>query len=96
MSPNESTTICVIPAGHMMGFEIAGAPAGQGMLDIPWLLGQLRAAGRDPNAQYAASITPDVAAIILAPEGAARLTASLRLLPLLPLRSLVPLRRQLR
>ena len=37
-------------AGHMMGFEITGAPAGQGMLDIPWLLRQLRAAGRDPNA----------------------------------------------
>jgi len=37
-------------AGHMMGFEITGAPAGQGMLDIPWLLRHLRAAGRDPNA----------------------------------------------
>lgn len=37
-------------AGHMMGFEITGAPAGQGMLDIPRLLCQLRAAGRDPNA----------------------------------------------
>jgi sugar phosphate isomerase/epimerase len=37
-------------AWHMMGFEIAGAPAGRGMLDIPWLLAELRAAGRDPNA----------------------------------------------
>ena len=37
-------------AGHMMGFEIAGVPAGQGMLDIPWLLDALRTAGRDPNA----------------------------------------------
>ena len=37
-------------AGHMMGFEITGTPAGQGMLDIPWLLDTLRAAGRDPNA----------------------------------------------
>jgi sugar phosphate isomerase/epimerase len=37
-------------AGHMMGFEITGAPAGQGMLDIPWLLESLRAAGRNPNA----------------------------------------------
>lgn len=37
-------------ASHMMGFEITGAPAGQGQLNIPWLLQQLRAAGRDPNA----------------------------------------------
>ena len=37
-------------AGHMMGFDVTGAPAGQGMLDIPWLLGELRAAGRNPNA----------------------------------------------
>ena len=37
-------------ASHMMGFEIIGTPAGQGRLDIPWLLAQLRAAGRDPNA----------------------------------------------
>jgi sugar phosphate isomerase/epimerase len=37
-------------APHMMGFEIAGTPAGQGMLDLPWLLSRLRSAGRDPNA----------------------------------------------
>ena len=37
-------------ANHQMGFVIEGAPAGQGRLDIPWLLGKLRAAGRDPNA----------------------------------------------
>jgi sugar phosphate isomerase/epimerase len=35
---------------HMMGFTVEGTPAGQGQLDIPWLLGCLRAAGRDPNA----------------------------------------------
>lgn len=35
---------------HMMGFTVEGAPAGQGQLDIPWLLGRLRAEGRDPNA----------------------------------------------
>ncbi len=28
-------------AGHAMGFEITGRPTGQGMLDIPWLLGRL-------------------------------------------------------
>jgi sugar phosphate isomerase/epimerase len=34
----------------MMGFEITGAPAGQGRLDIPGLLATIRASGRDPNA----------------------------------------------
>jgi sugar phosphate isomerase/epimerase len=33
---------------HNMGFVIEGTPAGQGMLDLPWLLGQL--VGRDCNA----------------------------------------------
>lgn len=33
-----------------MGFIIEGRPAGQGQLDIPWLLDALRAAGRHPNA----------------------------------------------
>lgn len=34
----------------MMGFTIEGRPAGRGRLNTPWLLEQLRAAGRDPNA----------------------------------------------
>ena len=34
---------------HAQGFTIEGRPAGHGMLDIPWLLGRLRALGRDPN-----------------------------------------------
>jgi 3-oxoisoapionate decarboxylase len=34
----------------MMGFEITGAPAGKGRLDIPALLAKLRAHGRNPNA----------------------------------------------
>lgn len=33
-----------------MGFTVNGCAAGQGRLDVPWLLGQLRAAGRDVNA----------------------------------------------
>jgi sugar phosphate isomerase/epimerase len=37
-------------AGHAMGFEITGRPAGKGMLDIPWLLDQLTRAQRDYNA----------------------------------------------
>jgi sugar phosphate isomerase/epimerase len=36
-------------AWHTMGFEIIGAPAGSGRLDIPWLLSELRKAGRDLN-----------------------------------------------
>lgn len=36
-------------ACHMMGFTVTGTPAGEGALDIPWLLGELHAAGRDPN-----------------------------------------------
>ena len=35
---------------HNMGFLVEGRPAGQGRLDVPWLLRQLRATGRDPNA----------------------------------------------
>jgi len=37
-------------ASHAMGFTIEGRPAGQGRLDIPWLLRSLRDLGRDPNA----------------------------------------------
>jgi sugar phosphate isomerase/epimerase len=33
-----------------MGFLIEGCAAGRGRLDVPWLLEQLRAAGRDVNA----------------------------------------------
>ena len=41
---------CIRRADHQMGFVIEGQPAGQGRLDVPWLLDQLRAAGRRPNA----------------------------------------------
>jgi sugar phosphate isomerase/epimerase len=37
-------------ARHMMGFTVEGRPAGQGRLDVPWLLQRLRDLGRDPNA----------------------------------------------
>ncbi len=33
-----------------MGFIVTGRPAGQGRLDLPWLLSSLRDAGRDVNA----------------------------------------------
>jgi len=35
---------------HMMGFTVEGRPAGKGQLNIPWLLGNLRAADVSPNA----------------------------------------------
>jgi sugar phosphate isomerase/epimerase len=37
-------------ARHNMGFEITGAPAGQGMLNIPWLLETIAAYGRSLSA----------------------------------------------
>jgi sugar phosphate isomerase/epimerase len=37
-------------ASHNLGFVIEGRPAGQGQLDIPWVLESLRNLGRDPNA----------------------------------------------
>ena len=46
-------------AGHKMGFAVEGAPAGQGRLDIPWLLSRLRAMGRDPNAILEQWVPPE-------------------------------------
>jgi sugar phosphate isomerase/epimerase len=37
-------------ASHGMGFTIEGRPAGRGRLRVPWLLGELRRLGVDPNA----------------------------------------------
>ena len=37
-------------APHGMGLVVEGEPAGRGRLDIEWLLSELRALGRDPNA----------------------------------------------
>jgi sugar phosphate isomerase/epimerase len=40
----------IFRASHLMGFTIEGRPAGQGRLDVPWLLEKLQAHNRDPNA----------------------------------------------
>jgi sugar phosphate isomerase/epimerase len=40
----------VMRTSHKMGFSVEGRPAGQGQLDVPWLLQQLRDLGRDVNA----------------------------------------------
>jgi sugar phosphate isomerase/epimerase len=40
----------VLRASHLMGFEITGTPAGEGRLDIPWLLDAIQSTGRNPSA----------------------------------------------
>jgi hypothetical protein len=35
---------------YTMGFAVEGCPAGEGLLDIPWLLEEVKSKGRDPNA----------------------------------------------
>ena len=34
----------------MLGFTVTGCPAGQGMLNVPWLLGEIRTHGRCQSA----------------------------------------------
>lgn len=46
-------------ASYMLGLAIEGCPAGQGMLDIPWLLQELRLHNRDPNAILEQWTPPD-------------------------------------
>jgi len=41
--------ITVFRAVHTMDFTIEGRPVGQGMLDIPWVLDEVRRYGRDVN-----------------------------------------------
>ncbi|MBK8027215.1 MAG: sugar phosphate isomerase/epimerase [Chloroflexi bacterium] len=43
---------------HNMGFEVTGAPAGQGMLDMPWLLGALHGCGRTFSAIVETWLSP--------------------------------------
>jgi sugar phosphate isomerase/epimerase len=51
---------------HNMGFTVTGAPVGQGMLDVPWLLAKLQAHGRHFNAIVETWLDPlpDMAATI--------------------------------
>lgn len=37
-------------SNHSMGFIVEGCPAGEGQIDIPWLLAEMRSKARDPNA----------------------------------------------
>ena len=70
-------------AAHGLGFVIAGAPAGQGMLDIPKLLRMVQAHGRDMNAileQWPAPETTLDATIAKEAAGATQGIAYLRTL----------------
>lgn len=49
----------IVRPEHRMGFLVEGRPAGQGKLNIPWLLGQLKAHGRDPNAILEVWVPPE-------------------------------------
>ncbi len=44
---------------HNMGFEVTGCPAGQGMLDVAWLLETLLREGRSFNAIIEIWLSPD-------------------------------------
>jgi len=39
----------IVRFGHELGFSIIGSPAGNGKLDIPWIIEQLKKTDRDPN-----------------------------------------------
>jgi sugar phosphate isomerase/epimerase len=43
---------------HNMGFSITGAPTGQGMMDVPWLLAELDKHGRKYNAIIETWLSP--------------------------------------
>lgn len=49
----------VLRAGHKMGFAIDGAPAGEGRLNVPWLLARLLASGRASNAVLELWVPPE-------------------------------------
>ena len=40
----------IFRASHLMGFTVEGRPAGQGKLNVPWLLEELAGLSLDPNA----------------------------------------------
>lgn len=44
---------------HLMGFQIDGRPAGQGRLNVPWLLGKLAAYGRCQTAVLEQWVVPE-------------------------------------
>ena len=75
----------VTRAQSQMGFSIEGSPAGEGRLDIPWLLERLRAEGRAPNAiiELWTPYGPDLAQTIAREADWARRSVS-NMRPLIP------------
>jgi L-ribulose-5-phosphate 3-epimerase UlaE len=73
---------------HQMGFVVEGSPAGQGRLDIPWLLESISEAGCEPNAiiELWTPPDPDLPATIAKEEAWAResVTYMHRLVPEVP------------
>jgi sugar phosphate isomerase/epimerase len=68
-------------ASHSMGFVVEGAPAGEGRLNILYLLDRLKAFGRDPNVILETWVTPEARlenSIIKEQEWTARGFARLR------------------
>lgn len=57
---------CIRRANHSMGFVLQGRPAGQGQLDVPWLLESVQAHGRSMSAilEQWTPPEPDLAATI--------------------------------
>lgn len=39
----------IVRVPHMLGFNIEGRPAGEGRLDVPWIIANLKKERRDPN-----------------------------------------------
>ena len=56
----------IFRSSHRLGFTLEGTPAGQGQLNVPWLLDSLRSAGRieASKPQCKAAWRPDVNAIL--------------------------------
>ncbi len=44
---------------HLMGFQIDGRPAGQGMLNVPWLLSKITPFGRCQTAILEQWVVPE-------------------------------------
>lgn len=65
---------------HRRGFVVEGCPAGQGQVDIPWVLAELRAQGRDVNAILELWPPPEVAVAESVAKEAAWAAESIRYL----------------
>jgi hypothetical protein len=42
----------VVRVSHQIGFSIEGRPAGEGRLNVKWIIGYLKQEGKEPNAIF--------------------------------------------